>query len=84
MPTHEPTMNEQYESPLGTRVVEEVRSAFETGDIEAFDELLRFCPRTNLIQYLPEEEWFDWMTEEEGIEIYGKETYFKLKSQMEK
>ena len=72
MATYEPTMSDQYESPLVTRVLEGIRSAFEMGDIEAVDELLRFCPRENLIQYLPEEEWQDWATKEELTSIYGE------------
>jgi len=72
MSKFEPSMNDQYESPLVTRVLEHIKNAFEMGDIEAVDELLRFCPRVNLIQYLPEEEWEKWMTDEERKEIYLK------------
>jgi len=67
---YEPSMNDQYESPLVSRVIEKMKEAFEYGDVEAVDELLRFCPRVNLIQYLPEEEWENWMTKEEEKIIY--------------
>jgi len=72
MPKYEPSMNEQYESPLVSRVIEQMRSAFEIGDVEAVDELLRFCPRVNLIQYIDEEEWGKWATKKELEAIYGK------------
>jgi hypothetical protein len=71
MSTHEPTQLEQYESPLTSRVVKEIsRCIIEEGDTEAVDELLRFCPRINLIQYLPEEEWGKWMSKDEWDSIY--------------
>jgi len=66
----EPLMIDQYESPLVTRVVEEIKEAVRNSDVEAVDELLRFCPRINLIQYLPEDEWEKWMTQKEKKEIY--------------
>lgn len=39
------------------RVVEQIKDDIAMGDIEALEELLRFIPKENLIQYLPEEEW---------------------------
>lgn len=72
MSKYEPTMSMQYESPLVSAVIEEMKRAFESGDVEAVDELLRFCPRINLIQYaIPEEEWEKWLTKEELAEIYN-------------
>jgi len=68
--SYEPSMSDQYDSDLVTEVVKEMKDAFEYGDLEAVDELLRFIPRTNLVQYLPEEEWEKWMTPEELKDIY--------------
>ncbi len=39
------------------RVIEEIKSDIEYGDTTSIDELLRFIPKENLIQFLPEEEW---------------------------
>ena len=73
MDKDEPTMSEQYESPLVTKIIEEMAKGFLSGDVEAIDELLRFCPRINLIQYgIPEEEWEKWLTKEELADIYDK------------
>lgn len=38
-------------------VVNQIKEDIENGDVEAVEELLSFCPVTNLIGYLPEEEW---------------------------
>ena len=71
-------MKDQYESPLTTAVVDQIKESIGMNDVEAIDELLRFCPRINLIQYLPEEEWEKWATKAELKEIYGTATYNKL------
>lgn len=42
------------------RVVEHIKRDIEYGDVESVEELLRFCPTTNLINYLPEEEWAEF------------------------
>lgn len=42
------------------RVIHHIRVDIEFGDVEAVEELLRFCPTTNLINYLPEEEWSEF------------------------
>ena len=68
--SYEPMMNEQYNSPFIDAIVEQINFDLNDGYKEAFDELLRFIPRTNLVQYLPEEEWEKWMTEEELENIY--------------
>lgn len=39
------------------RVVRQIREDFEMEYVEAIEELLRFLPTQNLIEYLPEEEW---------------------------
>lgn len=38
-------------------VIERMKEDISFGDWTAIDELLSFCPKENLIQYLPEEEW---------------------------
>ena len=68
--THEPPLAEG-ESKLVDAVLNEIENAFEQGDVQAVDELLRFCPRINLIQYLPEEQWNQFATEEELDVIYN-------------
>lgn len=46
------------ESPLVNAVlVEMVRCINDHKDLTSIDELLRFVPRSNLIQFLPEERW---------------------------
>ena len=67
---YEPRLAES-QSPLVDAVLEEMKNAFQRKDVEAIDELLRFCPRINLIQYLPEEQWTKFMTPEEKEEIYA-------------
>lgn len=57
-------------SPLVDAVLDEMGDAFATGELEAVDELLRFIPRLNLIQFLPEEQWQKFMTKEEKEELY--------------
>lgn len=42
---------------LFERIIEQIKTDFSNGDIEALEELLSFVPRENLIGYLPEEEW---------------------------
>lgn len=42
------------------RVIDNIKRDIEYGDVEAIEELLRFCPTTNLINYLPEEDWEDF------------------------
>ena len=68
---YEPLMNDQYDSPFIDAVLDEMRNAFAIEDLEAIDELLRFIPRINLVQYLPEEEWEKWMSKEELADIYA-------------
>ena len=68
-PTHEPPLSEGA-SKLCERVIEVIKECLDEGYTEALDELLRFTPRINLIQYLDEEEWENWMTEEEWNEVY--------------
>jgi len=51
---------EQQKQELIERVVEHIKRDIEYGDVEAVEELLRFCPTTNLINYLPEEEWAEF------------------------
>ena len=60
------------QSELVNAVLIEIEAACAMGDMEAVDELLRFCPRINLIQYLDETAWDKFMTEEERDIIYNK------------
>jgi hypothetical protein len=39
------------------RVVKRIELDLEQGDVSAIEELLSYCPKENLIGYLPEEEW---------------------------
>ena len=39
------------------RVLEQIISDVQIGDVTAIEELLTFCPEENLLHYLPEEEW---------------------------
>ena len=71
MNTHEPPYTGEA-SPLIDRVLKQMDDDFADGDIEAVDELLRFIPRLNLIQYLGEDEWERWATKAELKEIYDK------------
>lgn len=64
MKTHEPPYAES-KSKLVDAVIERIRSDIERRDEEALDELLRFVPRLNLIQYLDEEEWDKFLTADE-------------------
>jgi hypothetical protein len=45
------------ESPLVDAVMEEMKKQIEVGDWTAIDELLRYVPIKNLINFLPEEDW---------------------------
>jgi len=45
------------ESKLVNAVINEMKYQIEDGDWTAIDELLRFVPRENLINFLPEEKW---------------------------
>ena len=49
--------------------LEQVKLDIETGDIEAVEELLKFCPIKNLEAYLPEEPLAD-LTDEEVDTLY--------------
>lgn len=40
-------------------VIEEMKKQIDVGDWTAIDELLRFVPRENLVNFLPEEDWKD-------------------------
>jgi len=48
---------EQQKQELIERVVEQIKQDIENGDVEAVEELLKFCPTKFLVGYLPEEEW---------------------------
>jgi hypothetical protein len=39
------------------KVLEQIIIDVHCGDIEAIEELFKFCPIENLIEYLPEEDW---------------------------
>jgi hypothetical protein len=43
------------EDPLIEAVIEQMRKDFEMNDVTAIYELLEFCPKKNLLGYLPEE-----------------------------
>ena len=38
-------------------VLQQIVMDVRCGDSEAIEELLKFCPIENLIEYLPEEDW---------------------------
>jgi hypothetical protein len=38
-------------------VIEHIKLDLSNGDCTALDELLNFLPNTNLVQFLPEENW---------------------------
>jgi len=38
-------------------VLQQIELDVHCGDYEAIEELLKFCPLENLIEYLPEEDW---------------------------
>jgi hypothetical protein len=64
--THLPSLAEQPDNPLTNRVIEVIFEDVDKGlSTEALDELLRFCPKINLIQFLNEDEWDNFATEEE-------------------
>jgi len=46
---------EQLYQELIDEVIAEIHLGLQSGDLEAIEELLRFCPTKNLIGYLPEE-----------------------------
>jgi len=43
------------EDPLIEAVIAQMKKDFEMGDESAIYELLEFCPKKNLLGYLPEE-----------------------------
>ena len=47
---------QEYEGQLVTAVIEEMQFQIERGDWSAIDELLRFVPHENLINFLPDEQ----------------------------
>ncbi len=47
--------NEQLFNELIEDVVDQIDNDIVNRDVEALEELLRFCPIENLINYLPEE-----------------------------
>jgi len=68
--TYEPMMSDEYSTPFIDAVMEQVKDDVMSGYVEALDEVLRFTPRTNLVQYgIPEEEWGKWMTDDELDDI---------------
>lgn len=68
--SYEPSMSEEYSTPFIDAVMKQVKDDVMSGYVEALDEVLRFTPRTNLVQYgIPEEEWGKWMTDEELDDI---------------
>lgn len=42
---------------LVDEAIEQIKEQIENGDVTAIDELLRFVPIKNLIQFIPEENW---------------------------
>jgi hypothetical protein len=48
---------EELKQKLIEAVVEQIKMDIGMGDVEAIEELLRFCPTKNLVSYLPEEDW---------------------------
>lgn len=53
---YEPSVGEST-SVLVDAVIEEAKKQIEKKDLTSLDELLRFIPKENLIQFLPEGEW---------------------------
>jgi hypothetical protein len=70
-PVFEPLLSEEHDSPLAETVVQEIKDCLNQGYVDGLDELLRFVPRIHLIQYLDEEQWEKFATEEELKKIYG-------------
>jgi predicted RNA-binding Zn-ribbon protein involved in translation (DUF1610 family) len=50
-------LNEQL---LIDNVLYHIKRDCESGDVTAIEELIRFCPKKNLIAFLPEEEWVNF------------------------
>ena len=68
------------------RVVEQIKQDLISNDVEAMEELLRFCPTKNLIAYLPEEEWgkFEGNEEEKLTHLlFASETDEELLRELE-
>ena len=73
--SYEPMMNDEYDTPLINAVMEQVKDSVISGDVESLDEVLRYIPRNNLVQYaIPEEEWEKWLNDEELEDIYQGRT----------
>jgi hypothetical protein len=47
--------NQQLFNELIEEVASQIHYDIQNGDVEPVEELLRFCPIQNLIEYLPEE-----------------------------
>jgi hypothetical protein len=45
---------------LITAVIDQISEDINDGYTEAIEELLTFCPKENLIHYLPEEVWEEY------------------------
>lgn len=45
-------------------VIEQIKVDLSNGDCSAIDALLATVPRANLISYLPEEQWAEYLAED--------------------
>lgn len=45
-------------------VIEQIKVDLSNGDCSAIDALLATVPRVNLVAYLPEEQWAEYLTED--------------------
>jgi hypothetical protein len=45
-------------------VIEQIKVDLSNGDCSAIDALLATVPRVNLVSYLPEEQWAEYLTED--------------------
>ena len=64
--THEKPLAEG-RSTLVDNVLGEIYNCYYMGDWSAVDELLRFVPRSNLIQFLPERKWKKFLRKGEKL-----------------
>lgn len=66
-------MNEEKKQRLIDRVIEVIKVNIEDGDVGPLDELLRSCPNSNLMAFLPDDEQHQYYeTEKEILEFKKK------------
>lgn len=60
-------MNEEEKQRLVDKVISVIKNDIADGDVEALDELLKFCPTENLFAFLPEYEQKEFQNTEKDI-----------------